>query len=62
MEGKTISWKAANGIREGIIIGKFFRKRDNTFLGYLTQLANGKKVIVHPNSIIHAEATEQKPQ
>ena len=59
MEGKEVSWRSASGIRSGIIIGRFTRKIDNAFLGYLVQMANGKKVIVHPKSFINEEEAAQ---
>lgn len=61
MEGKTISWKYANGIMSGEVIGNFYRKIDKEFLGYLVQMANGKRMIVHPKSIIYGnDKTDQK--
>ena len=50
--GKTVSWKTVNGIRSGIIQTSITLKKTNVFLGYLVLLDNGKRVIVHPNSII----------
>ena len=60
MEGKEVSWNTVNGVRSGIVLAKFYRKKDNALLGYIVQMANGKKVIVHPKSFIHAETQEQE--
>ena len=35
------------------------RKKDSTLLGYLVQLDKGKRVIVHPKSIINANQTSE---
>lgn len=51
-KGQKVAWYSVNRVRWGIIIDKFYRKKDNTFLGYAVRLDNGKMVIVHPNSII----------
>ena len=49
---QKVAWYSVNRVRWGIIIGKFYRKKDNALLGYLVQLPDNKKVIVHPKSII----------
>ena len=61
-EEKVVRWHTANGVCDGIIIAKFYRKKDNALLGYIVQVANGKKMIVHPKSFINAETSEQKPR
>lgn len=58
-EGRRVSWKAVNGIRSGIIIGRVTRKMGSEFLGYLVELDNKKRVIVHPESIINGSQTAQ---
>lgn len=50
--GQRVSWKTVHGISSGIVESPIVREKDNTFLGYVVRLDNGKKVIVHPNSII----------
>ena len=57
-EGQVVTWHSVNRVQRGIIIGKLYRKKDNVFLGYLVQMENGKKSIVHPKSIIHAETAK----
>ena len=42
--GDTITWMAVNGPKTGVIEGK-------TEKGYIARLGNGKRVIVHKNSI-----------
>lgn len=55
MEGeeKTVSWNSANGVRKGVIVAKFYRKKDNALLGYIIKMENGMRVIVHPKSFIN---------
>ena len=45
-EGDRASWKTANGIRTGVLVGKHP-------LGWIVRLDNGKIVIVHRKSIIN---------
>ena len=49
-------WQGVSRVYRGIIIGKVYRRKDHAFLGYLVQKKDGKKVILHPNSIIYAKA------
>lgn len=51
-KGQRVSWKTVHGISSGVIESPITRKKDKMFLGYVVRLDNGKKVIVHPNSII----------
>ena len=56
MEGKEerkVKWNSVNGVREGIVIAKFYRKKDHALLGYIVQMENGKMVAVHPKSFIN---------
>ncbi len=57
IKGKAVSWKTVHGISTGTIIGQITRKKDNEFLGYLVELENGKRSIVHPKSFINASQT-----
>lgn len=54
-KGQRVAWYSVNRVRKGIIIGKFYRKKDNEFLGYLVELPDNKRIVVHPKSIIQCE-------
>ena len=56
-KGQRVSWKTVHGISSGIVESPIVRKKDNTFLGYVVRLDNKKRIIVHPNSFIHEEAS-----
>lgn len=51
MEGQRITWRSVHGTSSGVIVGK-------ERFGWKVLLENGKYVIVHPKSIIHAEAAK----
>lgn len=51
-KGQKVAWYSVNRVRWGIIVDKFYRKKDNALLGYLVQLPDNKKIVVHPKSII----------
>ena len=58
MEGKEVSWKSISGTRSGVVLAKFYRKKDNALLGYIVQMADGMKMIVHPKSFINTNQTK----
>lgn len=60
--GGKVSWKTVHGVRNGVILARFYRKKDNALLGYIVQMEDRKKMIVHPKSFINAETSEQKPR
>lgn len=55
-KGKTIRWRAVNGICKGVIEDSFTHPKTGDFLGYKVRLPNDKLVIVSPKSIITCES------
>lgn len=55
-KGKTIRWRAVNGIRKGVIEDQFIHPKKGEFMGYKVRLPNGKMVIVSPKSILTCES------
>ena len=61
-EGQKVMWHSVNRVLHGVIKEKFYRKKDGALIGYIVQTEQGRNVIVHPKSIINAQATKQEPR